>query len=112
MRAILGDIVLFEIPEGPAEGMQIIHRIIEKWPDGTWKTQGDNRPNPDQFHLTDDRLVGTPVLHIPEAGRALQLLNNTYIIAGAVGIGAVMLMWPSQQAADESEAEPGHAGDE
>jgi signal peptidase I len=91
----VGDIVLFEIPDGKAAGLQIIHRIIGTWDDGTWQTQGDNRPTADQFRLEDEHLLGKPVLHVPEAGRVLQLLQNTFIISAAVGVGAVMLMWPS-----------------
>ncbi len=91
----VGDIVLFEIPDGEAAGLQIIHRIIGTWDDGTWKTQGDNRPTADQFRLEDEHLLGSPVLHVPEAGRVLQLLQNTFVISAAVGVGAVMLMWPS-----------------
>ena len=99
----VGDVVLFEIPEGKAQGMQIIHRIIGRHEDGTWLTQGDNRPTPDQFHLADENLLGTPVLHIPEAGRVLQLMRNTFVISGAVGIGAVLLMWPSSPKAADGE---------
>jgi signal peptidase I len=101
----IGDIVLFEVPDGEAAGMQIIHRIIGTWEDGTWKTQGDNRQTADQFRLEDEHLLGSPVLHVPEAGRVLQLMQNTFIIATAVGVGAVMLMWPStstRQDEDES----------
>lgn len=94
----VGDIVLFEIPDGEAAGLQIIHRIIGTWDDGTWKTQGDNRPTADQFRLEDEHLLGSPVLHVPEAGRVLQLLQNTFVISAAVGVGAVMLMWPSNSA--------------
>ena len=99
----VGDIVLFEIPDGEAAGLQIIHRIIGTWEDGTWKTQGDNRPTADQFRLEDEHLLGSPVLHIPEAGRVLQLLQNTFVISAAVGVGAVMLMWPSNTARPEDD---------
>jgi signal peptidase I len=101
----VGDIVLFEIPDGEAAGLQIIHRIIGTWDDGTWKTQGDNRPTADQFRLEDEHLMGTPVLHVPEAGRVLQLLQNTFVISAAVGAGAIMLMWPSNSARQDEDVD-------
>lgn len=106
----IGDIVLFEIPEGNAKGMTIIHRIIDTWPDGTWHTQGDNRETSDQFHLTDEDLVGTPILHIPKAGRILQLIRNTFVIAGAVGVGAVFLLWPTSRDEEEESDEDDDTG--
>jgi signal peptidase I len=99
----IGDIVLFEVPDGEAAGLQIIHRIIGTWDDGTWKTQGDNRQTADQFRLEDEHLLGSPVLHVPEAGRVLQLLQNTFVISAAVGVGAVMLMWPSSSPRPEDD---------
>jgi signal peptidase I len=101
----VGDIVLFEIPDGDAAGLQIIHRIIGTWDDGTWKTQGDNRPTADQFRLKDEHLLGSPVLHVPEAGRVLQLLQNTFVISAAVGVGAVLMMWPSNTARQDEDGE-------
>ena len=98
----IGDIVLFEIPDGEAAGMRVIHRIVAKHEDGTWMTQGDNREHPDQFHLEDEHLLGTPTFHIPEVGRLLQLASNTYVLSAGIGVGIVFLLWP--QGASEAPA--------
>lgn len=73
------DVVVFTIPTGePAEGGQVIHRIIGGNEDG-YQTQGDNVPLPDPWVPTESDVVGTVVYHVPKAGTVL-----TYILSGPV----------------------------
>ncbi len=102
----VGDVVVFEVPEGRAEGMLIIHRILEVDDEGFFVTQGDDRTTPDQWQLTEDDIVGKPLLHIPKGGKALGFIQNIWVIALLVGMVVLFLLWPdADDAADEPEEE-------
>lgn len=92
----IGDVVVFEIPEGEAESMLVIHRVLELDDEGFFITQGDNRTTPDQWQLTEDDIVGKPLAHIPKGGLALGIIQNTWVIALLVGLVALCLLWPDQ----------------
>lgn len=93
----IGDIVVFSIPDGAGQGSLVIHRLTGKRDDGTWITQGDNRDTPDDFRLEDSDLRGAPVFVLPRAGRLLALVSNTFVVATAFGLFAVVLLWPKRK---------------
>lgn len=93
----VGDVIVFRIPEGqPAAGLLIIHRIIAVWPDGTYKTQGDNRTTPDPFHIASSDIVGTPVLTLPRFGRFIGLASSPAVIGACTGLIATLMLWPTK----------------
>lgn len=96
----VGDTVVFAVPEGTAEGMLVIHRILELDPEGRFITQGDNRETPDQWPLTEADIVGEPLLHIPKGGVVVRFFQQLWVLAIVLGLLAVFLLWP-----DESDAE-------
>ncbi|MFT4867138.1 MAG: signal peptidase [Ilumatobacter sp.] len=96
----LGDVVVFEVPEGPAEGMLVIHRVHEVNDEGLFITQGDNRDTPDQWQLTESDIVGKPLAHIPRGGIFLDLLRNIRVIGGLVGLVVLFLLWPDDEEID------------
>lgn len=93
----VGDIVVFEVPEGEAEGMLIIHRVLEVDDEGFFITQGDNRDTPDQWQLTEDDIVGKPLAHIPKGGKALGFIQNIWVIALLVGLVVLFVLWPDDE---------------
>lgn len=93
----IGDVVVFEVPEGEAEGMLVIHRVLKVDDDGFFITQGDNRTTPDQWQLTEDHIVGKPLLHIPKAGSVLGFIQNVWVIALLAGLAALCLLWPDEK---------------
>ena len=96
-NAEVGDVIVFRIPEGqPAAGLLIIHRIIAMWPDGTYKTQGDNRTTPDPFHIASNDIVGTPVLTLPRFGRFIGLASSPVVIGVCTGLIATLMLWPTK----------------
>lgn len=99
----IGDVVVFEVPEGPAEGMLVIHRVLEVDDEGFFITQGDNRDTPDQWPLTEDDIVGKPLAHIPRGGMFLDLLRNIWVIAGLVGLVVLFVLWPDEKETDDTE---------
>lgn len=75
----IGDIVTYRYPFDDGTPSLICHRIVGKWDDGTYMTQGDNRVTndvPDETHVSKDMIVGkyirsttvfNPVLwHLPK----------------------------------------------
>jgi signal peptidase len=99
----VGDVVVFEVPDGEAEGMLVIHRIVGLDADGAFVTQGDNRDTPDQWQLTDDDVVGEPLLHVPKAGLVIAYLRQWWVVAIVLGLLAMFLLWPTNDRDDEVE---------
>lgn len=96
----IGDVVVFAVPEGAGRGMLVIHRVVDIDADGRYLTQGDNRDTVDQWPLAADDVVGTPILHVPLAGRFAMALGRWPVTA--VGLGAMMtlMLWPRRRADD------------
>src|SRR6056297_4042161 len=97
------DLVVFAVPEGEAEGMLVIHRVLGVDDDGFFVTQGDNRDTPDQWKLTDDDIVGEPLLHIPKGAVAIRFLQQWWVLTILLSLLAVFLLWPSSDDDDEDE---------
>lgn len=102
----VGDTVVFAVPEGTAEGMLVIHRILELDEEGRFITQGDNRETPDQWPLTEADIVGEPLLHIPKGGVIVRFFQQLWVLAIVLGLLAMFLLWPDG-ANDQVDAEAG-----
>lgn len=100
----VGDIVVFSVPEGEAKGMLIIHRVHEVDDDGHFITQGDNRDTPDQWQLTEDDIVGKPLLRVPQGGKVVGFIQDIRIIALLVGLVVLFMLWPDDEEPDETNA--------
>lgn len=71
----VGDVVSFETPANP--GVVYTHRIIDVDADGGLHTRGDVNGATDPWTLTQDDIVGAPILLVPHLGwlfRAVPLL--------------------------------------
>ena len=102
----VGDIVVFEVPEGETgEGLLVIHRILEIDDEGYFITQGDNRTTPDEWQLTEDEIVGHPLAHLPRGGTFFQFLQQLWVIVLIVGIVVVLVLWPDADEDEETDAD-------
>ncbi len=100
----VGDIVVFRIPKGePGEGTFVVHRLFEIRPDGTFVTKGDNRKVPDPFHVTEADIMGTPAWTLPQVGRGIMALANPFVLGGAIGLIAFIVIMPHGKKDDESD---------
>ncbi len=102
----VGDIVVYEPPDPSLAGHFVVHRITGVLPDGTYETQGDNNPAPDQWTPSDSDVQGQAVLSIPRCtltacgSMGWPLLLFTFLIALAAGLGVFEIgrhgLWPSR----------------
>lgn len=109
---VVGDAVVFEVPDGPAEGLLVIHRVLTIDTSGTITTQGDNRDTPDQWPLERDDVVGEPVAHIPKAGLIVWTLQSPFAMACIGLLAAALILWPRERVDDDDEIEEIDPGDD
>ena len=102
--AAVGDVVVFAVPDGVGEGILVIHRVIDIDDAGFVVTQGDNRDQPDEWQLTQDDIVGTPLAHLPKLGYVVWYLRQWWVIAVLAGLLTILLLWPSTTVLDDDEA--------
>lgn len=80
----IGDIAAFTVPTDDGGEAVVIHRIVDRRPDGGWVFQGDNRPGVDPWFPRDEQVVGTPQLLIPRVGSYLAALAVSPLHLGLV----------------------------
>ena len=82
-----GDIVAFEVGGG-----QVIHRIIGG--DGTtgYTLQGDNNPDPDPWHPTDEQIVGKAVHRFAGKGWVMHLPREPWFAGLSAGLVTLLVL--------------------
>lgn len=110
--ADVGDPVVFTVPEGDAgAGILVIHRITGVDPEGFFMTQGDNRATPDRWQLTEDDIVGQPLVVIPNGGHVVFFLQQWIVIAVLAGLLTVFVLWPTGTRTDDETDEATTVGE-
>lgn len=111
----VGDIAVFDIPEGVGQGQSVIHRIIDGSSEEGWTFQGDNRDLPDPWLVRDSDITGKPRFVIPGGTQWMRWAadRSPFVIAGLVTILTAVATFPSKdkKAEDEPEADDGEAAD-
>jgi signal peptidase len=77
----IGDIVAFEVPDGPGAGALVIHRIIGGSGGDGFVMQGDNKRAPDEWNPTEELVAGRMWLHLPGAGTVVSWLRQPAVFA-------------------------------
>lgn len=86
-------VVLFERPDTG----RVLHRIVERLPDGTFRTRGDANTVDDSGFLHADEVRGAAVLAVPWIGRPSLWLaqgQTLPLTAAAVGLVVVLVLAP------------------
>lgn len=93
----VGDIAVFEIPEGVGQGQSVIHRIIDGSSERGWTFQGDNRDLPDPWLVRDQDILGTPRFVVPGGTKWLRWAadRSPFVIAGLVTLMVAIATFPS-----------------
>lgn len=84
-----GDLVVFDIGGG---GL-VIHRLMERDPEGKWITKGDNKPDVDPWTIADQEIVGTYLFAIDGAGAKIEWIKTRPMALGLFAALIAMLMY-------------------
>lgn len=84
----VNDIVAFEEGSGDSTIM-VIHRLVEKNPDETFVTKGDNNDNNDFTPIRKSQIKGTVVFNIPYLGYLTSTLQTKKGIIVAVALALI-----------------------
>lgn len=91
---VKGDIIAYRIPAGDiGAGIVVIHRIVGGTPRRGFVTQGDNNPDPDDWHPKPPDILGTPMLLVPKVGVLLAFLHAPLPLASlSAGIAVAVFL--------------------
>lgn len=78
------DVIAFQIGE-EGNAVTVTHRAIEI-KDGYITTKGDNNEYPDANPITEQNVVGTYMMHLPQAGYIISKLNQKQKIAIVIAL--------------------------
>lgn len=68
-----------------------VHRIVERTPDQTWLTQGDNNDQPDPWEVRDQGIRGIVIAGFPS-----WWIRSPIVIGAAIFLLIVIGFWPRQ----------------
>lgn len=97
----VGDIVAFRVA-GKGSG-QVIHRIIGGDGSRGYTLQGDNNPDPDPWHPTDEDVVGAAWIHLPQKAWLLHLPREPWFAGLSAGLVTLLVLgWDARPRRDRS----------
>lgn len=90
-------VILYERPETG----RVLHRIMERLPDGTFRTGGDANASPDSAFVHLEEIQGAAVIAVPWVGRpSLWLHEGRTLAVVATGLGLLVALRLSPRAFD------------
>ena len=94
----IGDVVLYEVPVADPGG-NIVHRLVSGNAIDGWIAQGDNKPEPDPWTISDDKVLGRMVFSVPMVGTLLSVVQGSTALAVAVGllVTVAIIVWPTSR---------------
>lgn len=100
----VGDVITYDAPVD--RQFNVIHRIVERV-DGGYRTQGDNRDEPDGWIAPDDAIHGASWLHLPSGGGIVAFLRQPHaILALLAGLAAFEYVKRSERKKTLEQREP------
>ena len=70
----------------------VTHRVVERLPDGSYRTKGDANPQPDSRLIGQQEIIGTARIVVPLAGLAQLYLGRGAPVAGILLITVSVLL--------------------
>lgn len=115
-RFQVGDVVRVRVPhEGRRLGYPstVVHRIVAREDDGTYRIKGDAKADPDPFTVTSGDIDGRMVTTVPGVGRVLRGALSPFVVLW-LGLGAGLMIglplleqrWQLQALAAQREVQP------
>ena len=102
----IGDVIVYSPPD--VGGARVIHRIVDGDASG-WIVQGDNNDFLDPWKPTEENILGSAVLHLPQVGKFAAILLSPLTWISLMVVALAVVVWPGRE--DELEESPDQAGD-
>lgn len=88
-----GDVIAYRVPKGePGAGARVIHRVIGGSARDGFRTQGDNREEPDIWRPRPRDIEGTLWVRLPKLGTLLLMLSTPFGLATSAGLMAFLMV--------------------
>jgi signal peptidase len=89
----VGEVVAYRVPKGQVgAGYVVIHRIVGGNGKTGWTMKGDNRTAPDLWYPTNQDIIGSKALRIPDAWFVLRVLHMPILLALLAGVAVFFLI--------------------
>ncbi len=99
----VGDVVVYNPPD--VGGARIIHRIVGGNATDGWLIQGDNNDFLDPWNPTNDRILGSAVLHVPHLGSVAAIVLSPMTWISLLVIALAVVVWPGKGAKEPADGE-------
>jgi len=100
----IGDVVTYNPPN--VGGARVIHRIIGGDASG-WIVQGDNNDFVDPWKPTEENILGSAVLHLPQVGKFAAILLSPLTWISLMVVALAVVVWPGRKPEETAEPEDG-----
>ena len=97
----IGDVIVYSPPD--VGGARVIHRIVDGDASG-WIVQGDNNDFLDPWQPTEENILGSAVLHLPQVGKFAAILLSPLTWISLMVVALAVVVWPGRK--PEETAEP------
>ena len=89
----VGDVIVYNPPD--VGGARVIHRIIDGDASG-WIVQGDNNDFIDPWNPTEENILGSAVLHLPQVGKFAAILLSPLTWISLMVVALAVVVWPGR----------------
>jgi len=100
----VGDVIVYNPPD--VGGARVIHRIIDGDASG-WIVQGDNNDFIDPWNPTEENILGSAVLHLPQVGKFAAILLSPLTWISLMVVALAVVVWPGRKPEETAEPEDG-----
>lgn len=89
----VGDVIVYRPPD--VGGARVIHRIVGGDTSG-WVVQGDNNDFLDPWSPTQENILGSAVLHVPQLGKVAAILLSPLTWISLLLVALAIVVWPGR----------------
>ena len=101
----VGDVVVYNPPA--VGGARVIHRIVGGDETQGWLIQGDNNDFLDPWQPTNERILGSAVLHLPHVGKVAAILVSPLTWISLLIVALAVVVWPGRAKDADDDTEDG-----
>ncbi len=88
----IDDVIVYTPPD--VGGARVIHRIVDGDAETGWVVRGDNNDFLDPWHPTEENILGSAVLHVPQLGRVAAVLLSPLTWVSLLLVALAVVVWP------------------